>query len=153
MVDIKGSLAAGKMSMIAMLALWIVITVLGIVAPMLNLLGLLQFFVLNPLLLAYAGFVATKKMNMDLVGGVLAGALSGIVVSVVTGIMQIIMVAVGLGSLANNSPLGGTSGASTAAIGAVLLVATVIGAVFMVGVLAVGGAICGAIGGYIGARK
>ena len=155
MFDMNKSLEAGKMSLAAMLGIWLVVTILGFV-PLINfvggLLGLLGFFVLNPILLGYAGYVGTKKFGMDLTGAALTGGFVGFAASVIMGVANGILAMLGVtASAAVNGGMGGATGAvlTGGAILAVVVVAAVIG----VTIHTVGGAVCGAIGSVIAGKK
>ena len=78
-MDFKKAFAASKKSIIAIIGIWIAAVVLGMI-PVIGFIGgllaLLQGFVLNPILLAFAGFVMAKEMKGTLTDGALAGAVA-----------------------------------------------------------------------------
>ncbi|MCX8194993.1 MAG: hypothetical protein N3G22_02705 [Candidatus Micrarchaeota archaeon] len=151
MVDLKMTFEASKLSIAGMVGLWLLATVLSFAAPFWGgLLGLAQFFIINPLLLGYAGYLAAKKFGSDLVGGAAAGALSGLVASAVMGVAGLLLVIVGIGSAASKIE---DAVAETGIYSTFLVGAMIIGALISVAIHTVGGAVCGTIGAFVAKRK
>lgn len=152
MFDLNKSLEAGKISLAAMLGIWLVALVLSFV-PLIGLVGgmlsLLQFFVLNPILLGYAGYVGTKKLGMDLTGAALTGGAVGFVASLVMGVVGTVLAVIGVGVATAGYGMSGEG----AAVGAFALAAVLIGAVISVAIHTVGGLVCGAIGSAVAGKK
>ncbi len=111
-------------------------------------LSLLQFFVLNPILLGYAGYNGTKKLGMYLTGAALTGGAVGFVASLIMSVVGTILAVVGVGVAA--ASYGGGEGA---AIGTIALVAVLISAVISVAIHTIGGLVCGAIGSAVATKK
>lgn len=145
MGDFGKSYGYAKKSIMAYVGIWIVATVLGML-PVLNivgaLLGTLQFWIINPILLAYAGYIAVKVGKEELAGSAMAGAVAGLVGSVVVAIITMVLALVGVSAVASQ---GEAMGAGTGA-----LVTGIIGIalVVMIIIITVAGAILGAVGGF-----
>ena len=150
-MNIEKMFEAAKISIAAIIGLYIVAMIISFV-PALGvfggLLSVLSFFVLNPILLGWAGYVTVKKYKGKLADGAMVGAFAGAISSLVNGILSLILLTMGLTAV----------GASQSSVGAMLggeigLMAGIMGLVISVVIFVVGGAICGAIGAYIVGKK
>lgn len=145
-------LEAAKIPIIAIIAIYLVSTIITFI-PVIGMLGgiisLLAFFVLNPILLGWAGFEGAKKFGGELVDGAIIGAFAGAASSLVNGIIGVVLLTLGMGVAGAN--IEGLEGAGVGA--GIGLIAGLIGIIVSLVIFIVGGAICGAIGAFVGKKK
>lgn len=151
-MDFKKCLKAATISIIAMIAIWGVSTVVSLV-PVIGLvggiIGVLQFFVLNPILLAYAGFAMVKgNKGSGLIDGAVSGGIAGFASSLVIAILSTILMLVGIGAAVSGS------GSEAAAYGAAAAGIGIVVQFGMVIAITIAGLVLGAIGAFAaGARS
>ena len=142
MVDFKAAFLAGKKSIIAIVGLYAVYFILSVFVDRYAFRSLvwLEFIVLFPLLLGYAGYLAAKGKNGSVGKGVLAGTVAGSVAGVLVGILAMLdVVTTPLIYTKADAFIGWQPGVVYAIVCALIMV-------FI-------GAICGAVGGFIGHKK
>lgn len=154
-MDFKRIINAAMVPTIILVVLGIIGTILGFLLgkflPFIGgIIGIvlgLGIFVVECLILGWAGYSAAKKYQLDVVGAALTGALSAFVASIINGIISIVLSLVGLMPVVSSNPLETTIG------GAATLVFLLIGLVIGVVIYTVIGVVLGAIGGFLGQGK
>ncbi|MFA6489177.1 MAG: hypothetical protein WCT52_00685 [Candidatus Micrarchaeia archaeon] len=137
------SFGYAKTSILGYVGIWLLATVLGflpIVELVGGLIGTLQFWIINPILLAYAGYAAVKIGKENYSAAVLSGALAGFAGSAIVAVLSVILVVFGIGVAA---------GSDAAGIGIGAVVAGLVGVGQMAMVVMI--TICGAVLGLVGA--
>jgi hypothetical protein len=156
-MDFKKIISAALMPMVVLIVIGIISTILGFaLATFIPLAGAiaaiilgLVIFAINCIILLWAGYNAARKYQLDVLGSALTGALAYVVAAVINSIISLVLTLAGVmpAATAAYNQLG------TAATGAVMIVAWVIGLVIGIVVSIVIGGVLGAIGGFIGKKK
>jgi len=150
-MKIEKMFEAAKMSIAGIIGIYLVSILVSFI-PMLGvfggLLSLVAFFVLNPILLGWAGYLTVKNYKGQVADGAMVGALVGGVSSLVNGIISLLLITVGMVAV----------GASTSTVGAMIggevgLMAGIMGLIVSMVIFIVGGAVCGAIGAFVIGKK
>lgn len=109
----------------------------------------LGIFVVNCLVLGWAGYRAARNYKLDILGAALTGSLAALIAGIVNSIVSLVLNLAGVlpAAAAASNQLG------AATTGAFVLVAFAIG--FVIGIVfnIVIGGVLGAIGGFIGQKK
>ena len=150
MVDFKAALFAGKKSIYAMIGLGVLIGLVSLI-PFVGFLSIplivMQTALINPVLLAYAGYVGAKETGGGIGMGAVAGLFAGLVCGIVLSALAMIETAIGIGTnTAYASAYGVISGAAMAGVVGIVLIFSTIA-------FTIGGAVFGAAGGFLGNRK
>jgi hypothetical protein len=146
MVEFGKSFGYAKKSIMAYVGIWViavVLSILPVIGLLGGLLGTLQFWIINPILLGYAGYVAVKVGKGKLADGAMAGAIAGLVGSVVVAVLAIIRDIALLG--VSPASQGGALGAGMEA-GWIGLIG--IAQLVMVVIVTIAGAVLGAVGAF-----
>lgn len=133
MVDFGKCMQEAKIGIIVISALGVIATLFGKLGFLLvgGLIGTLQFFVLNPIILIYLGFRSGKN-GMSLGDSAITAALAGLVAGLVISIIGIFADAI------TGQALG--------------LIVGIIGTIINIFMLTIGGLVCGAIGNLIASK-
>ncbi len=109
--------------------------------------------VINLVILAWAGYQVVKEQGMALSGGVVTGAIAGVIAILVNGIVSLMLFVLGIGVYADaiNRFIG--PGSSSGAALPSMLENVPIGLMLAIVFGAIAGAVCGAVGVYIASRK
>jgi hypothetical protein len=115
--------------------------------PLIGVLGgmlvLLQSVLLNPILLAYAGFATVKKAKGSVVDGAISGAIAGFVMFALLAVIGIVVAIAGLGlNLSVGNLLGGL-------VGTFLVGVSTIADIVLIVFMTVVGFILGAVGAFL----
>lgn len=110
-----------------------------------GMLAVLSFFVLTPIILAWSGYMHAKKDGADLLGGAVVGGMVGVIVAAVNGVVSIVFTMLGFGAAIT----GGSDAMAGAAIGAISMIAMVIGLFAGIVIMFIEGLFFGAIGSFL----
>lgn len=150
-MDFGKSFEVAKMSIAAIVGLNLLAIVLGMlpgIGSIGAMLGMVNFFVFNPIALAYAGYLAVKKAKLDMVGGAMAGLVAGVVGGIVNMVVSLVVVVAGLG--AASAAVAAQNGTMSAGeVSSIVMMAVVVAGITSIVILGIGGLVCGAIGAVV----
>ena len=149
MAGFEKSFGYAKTSILGYVGIWLLATILGflpIVGLVGGLIGTFQFWILNPILLAYAGYTAVKIGKDDYSAAALSGALAGFMGSAIVAVLSVILVVFGIGSAAAQS------GAVGLGVGAVVAGIVGVAQMAMVVMVTIAGAVLGLAGALLAGK-
>lgn len=154
-MDFKKIINAALVPTVALVVLGIISTVIGfalgtflpIVGGIASIILGLVFFVIDCLILGWAGYRAARNYQLDILGAAITGAIAAFISSIINSIISIVLTLIGIIPAATSSSAGAVIGGGAVIV--IMLIGLVIGAIISIVI----GAVLGAIGGFLGKGK